>query len=39
LLKQLKFSAKMNGAVGSFNAHMFAYPEHDWPTLSRQFIT
>ena len=38
LLKNLKFSAKLNGAVGNFNAHIFAYPEYDWPKISREFI-
>ena len=28
---------KCNGAVGNFNAHIVAYPEVDWPTLSRTF--
>lgn len=30
---------KMNGAVGNFNAHLAAYPEIDWPALSRQFVS
>ncbi|TDJ46922.1 MAG: adenylosuccinate lyase [Gammaproteobacteria bacterium] len=30
--------AKINGAVGNFNAHVVAYPEVDWPALSRAFI-
>jgi adenylosuccinate lyase len=30
---------KMNGAVGNYNAHLIAYPEVDWPALSRQFIS
>lgn len=25
-----KFSAKLNGAVGNFNAHYFTYPEYNW---------
>ena len=29
---------KMNGAVGNYNAHMFAYPDIDWPALSRNFV-
>ncbi|TVQ74810.1 MAG: adenylosuccinate lyase [Chromatiaceae bacterium] len=29
---------KMNGAVGNFNAHLSAYPEVDWETLSQGFI-
>jgi adenylosuccinate lyase len=30
--------AKMNGAVGNFNAHRAAYPDADWPGLSRRFV-
>jgi adenylosuccinate lyase len=30
--------AKFNGAVGNFNAHRCAFPEVDWPDLSRRFI-
>ena len=30
--------AKMNGAVGNYNAHLAAYPQHDWPAFSRQVI-
>jgi adenylosuccinate lyase len=30
--------AKMNGAVGNFNAHAIAYPGVDWPALSGEFI-
>jgi len=30
--------AKINGAVGNHNAHMVAYPEIDWPSISEQFI-
>jgi adenylosuccinate lyase len=30
---------KMNGAVGNYNAHLIAYPEVNWPTVSRQFIS
>jgi adenylosuccinate lyase len=29
---------KMNGAVGNWNAHLAAYPDVDWPALSREFI-
>ena len=29
---------KMNGAVGNYNAHLSAYPEHDWPAFARQVI-
>ena len=30
--------AKMNGAVGNYNAHLSAYPAVDWPAISRQTI-
>ncbi|MBF0379828.1 MAG: adenylosuccinate lyase [Magnetococcales bacterium] len=30
---------KINGAVGNFNAHIVAYPEVDWPGLSKKFVT
>ena len=30
--------AKLNGAVGNFNAHLAAVPEIDWPGLSRGVI-
>jgi adenylosuccinate lyase len=33
-----EFLGKINGAVGNFNAHMSAYPEVDWPKLSRGFV-
>jgi len=29
---------KMNGAVGNFNAHVSAYPEVDWQTVSTDFV-
>ncbi|MBU6260995.1 MAG: adenylosuccinate lyase [Burkholderiales bacterium] len=30
--------AKMNGAVGNYNAHLAAYPGHDWPAFSRRVV-
>lgn len=30
--------AKMNGAVGNYNAHLSAYPEFDWEKFSRGVI-
>lgn len=30
--------AKMNGAVGNYNAHLSAYPQVDWAAFSRQVI-
>ena len=29
---------KFNGAVGNFNAHVAAYPEVDWPQMSKRFV-
>jgi adenylosuccinate lyase len=29
---------KINGAVGNWNAHLAAYPEVDWPALSRRVV-
>ena len=30
--------AKMNGAVGNYNAHLSAWPDFDWETFSRKVI-
>lgn len=30
---------KMNGASGNFNAHAFTFPQADWITASRKFIS
>jgi adenylosuccinate lyase len=30
--------AKMNGAVGNYNAHLAAYPDHDWPAFSQRVV-
>ncbi|MEY4751442.1 MAG: hypothetical protein RIQ60_3656 [Pseudomonadota bacterium] len=30
--------AKMNGAVGNYNAHLSAYPEQDWEAFSRKVV-
>jgi adenylosuccinate lyase len=30
--------AKMNGAVGNYNAHLSAYPDVDWEAFSKQVI-
>ena len=34
----VKLMAKMNGAVGNFNAHLSAWPDFDWEALSRRVI-
>jgi adenylosuccinate lyase len=36
--KKMDISAKFNGAVGNFNAHIAAYPDVDWPLISAQFL-
>ena len=30
---------KINGAVGNYNAHLVAYPELDWESTARDFVT
>src|SRR5438132_1615171 len=30
--------AKMNGAVGNYNAHLAAWPEFDWEAFARQVV-
>lgn len=35
---EIKLEAKLNGAVGNFNAHYAAYPDCNWPEISRSFI-
>lgn len=37
-LRAVEPLAKINGAVGNFNAHRIAYPDVDWPGVSRRFI-
>ncbi|WP_273526585.1 adenylosuccinate lyase [Pseudomonas sp.] len=34
----VNMSAKFNGAVGNYNAHLSAYPELDWEGIARSFI-
>ena len=34
----VKLLAKMNGAVGNYNAHLSAWPEHDWEAFSKKVI-
>ena len=38
-IDRLVMPAKMNGAVGNFNAHLAAYPQVDWEKLSGKVIT
>lgn len=37
-LDEINFLGKINGAVGNFNAHLSAYPDVDWPALSKSFV-
>ena len=37
-LEGVKPLGKMNGAVGNYNALSIAYPDVDWPALSRNFV-
>ncbi|MES2070189.1 MAG: adenylosuccinate lyase [Pseudomonadota bacterium] len=37
-IAQVEILGKMNGAVGNYNAHLSAYPGHDWEAFSRQVI-
>ena len=37
-LERQEYLGKLNGAVGNFNAHQFAYPEVDWIAHSRRFV-
>ena len=34
----VELNGKINGAVGNYNAHVVAYPEVEWPALSRRFV-
>lgn len=37
-LAVVELPAKINGAVGNYNAHLVAYPEVDWPGEARRFV-
>ncbi len=37
-LEAQEYVAKANGAVGNYNAHLFAYPDVDWIAHSKAFI-
>ncbi len=37
-LADIKILGKLNGAVGNYNAHLSAYPDVDWPELTRRMI-
>lgn len=37
-LKRVEILAKINGAVGNYNAHLSAYPDVDWHAFSQEFV-
>ena len=37
-IAEVKLLAKMNGAVGNYNAHLAAYPGFDWEAFSRRVV-
>ena len=37
-IARVQLLAKMNGAVGNYNAHLSAWPEFDWEAFSRKVI-
>jgi adenylosuccinate lyase len=37
-IEAVEILAKLNGAVGNYNAHLSAYPGSDWPSIARQFV-
>jgi adenylosuccinate lyase len=37
-LESVEIKGKMNGATGNYAAHLVAFPEADWISLSREFV-
>ena len=37
-IASIKILAKMNGAVGNYNAHLSAWPDFDWESFSKKVI-
>ncbi len=37
-LAAVSISGKLNGAVGNYNAHLAAYPDLDWPAVSKKLV-
>lgn len=37
-VKDINFGAKINGAVGNYNALVAAFPNIDWPAFSKKFL-
>jgi adenylosuccinate lyase len=38
-IENVEILAKINGAVGNYNAHLSAYPTVDWHKFSEEFVT
>lgn len=38
MLESIKLKGKFSGAVGNFNAHLVAFPNFDWISISKNFI-
>ncbi|MBP6884569.1 MAG: adenylosuccinate lyase [Candidatus Pacebacteria bacterium] len=39
MLMNFKILAKINGATGNYNAHVSAFPDIDWVSFSKEFIS
>jgi adenylosuccinate lyase len=37
-IAEVRLTAKMNGAVGNYNAHLAAYPHVDWQSVARSVV-
>jgi adenylosuccinate lyase len=37
-IERVRLTAKINGAVGNYNAHLAAYPKIDWEALARSVV-
>jgi adenylosuccinate lyase len=37
-LNSIQFLGKLNGASGNYNAMLIAYPDHNWQTISKNFV-
>ncbi|MEP6484297.1 MAG: adenylosuccinate lyase [Rudaea sp.] len=37
-IAKVELLGKINGAVGNYNAHVVAYPDVDWTSLSKRFV-
>ncbi len=38
VISAVSLTAKFNGAVGNYNAHLAAYPDFDWESFNRRFV-